>query len=64
MKEKLIKIILSYCDEDLRIINLPDMINEICRLDNWFTDAVDWAGLNPVKWGELRTQGDINMEEI
>ncbi len=61
MKEKLTNIILKHCDGDLRIITLSPMIDEIIAL---YSTPVDWAGLDPNKWGELRKQGDIDMEEI
>jgi len=84
MKEKLTNIILKHCDGDLVVINLSGMVDEIEEL--YASErkinadlAVDWAGIDPVKWGELerpivdesldkfeknRIQGDIDMEEI
>ena len=71
MKEKLTNIILKYCDNDLMIVNLSGMVDEIEELyasERWTKInaelATDWAAIDPVKWGDLRKQGDIDMEEI
>ena len=73
MKEKLTNIILKHCDGDLMIINLSGMVNEIEEMlaDGFYPleprrsqkEHVDWAGLDPVKWGGV-TLAPAGSEEL
>ena len=54
LKERLIKTVLSHLDGEMRVINLQQMIEDILDL---VKIKVDWAGIDPVKWGDVETSG-------
>ena len=60
LKERLIKTVLSHLDGQMRVINLQQMTEEILSL---LSPGIDWAEIDPVKWGELREQGDLPLGE-
>ena len=54
MKDKIIKTLLEYTDDTLMIIDLVALAEAIEELysDHYYIGGVDWAKLDPTKWGE------------
>ena len=52
MKEKLIKAIMDNTDDDLRVIDVLGLVEAIEEVFYPYTYKVDWAKLDPKKWGE------------
>ena len=56
MKEELIKIIVDNLDYDMRVVDVVGLADKILEL---LKPSVDWAGLDPAKWGELEYTNQV-----